>query len=101
MSLFGEKCIRCGKKTREHTAKGLPTCEECQLQLKVEREEKRNCPVDGAVMNKEIVQNVIIDRCPSCGGLWLDRGELELVKIAIEAGAGSDLAHAMVLGMMV
>ena len=100
MALFGEKCIRCGKKTRQHDPKGIPTCEECQVQFTAEREQKRNCPVDGSVMNKEIVQNVIMDRCPSCGGVWLDRGELELVKTAIDAGAGSDLAHAMLLGMM-
>ncbi|MCK4660859.1 MAG: zf-TFIIB domain-containing protein [Phycisphaerae bacterium] len=100
MGLFGEHCVRCGKKTREETPEGLPTCEECQLQLQAEREEKRTCPLDGSVMSKEIVQNIIIDRCPSCGGVWLDSGELELVKKAMEESAGSDLATAMVLGMM-
>ncbi len=100
MGLFGEKCVRCGKKTRLESSKGLPTCEECQAQLNAERETKRSCPVDGSVMNKDIVQNVVIDRCPSCRGIWLDAGELQLVKSAFEAGAGTDLADAMVRGMM-
>lgn len=39
------------------------------------------------------LENIILDRCPYCGGIWLDGGELELVnaqreKISSHAGEG-------------
>ena len=99
MSWLAEKCVRCGKKTRAHSDAGLPTCEDCQTDLKAERESPRSCPVDGSHMNKQTVHNVVIDRCPTCGGIWLDAGELELVKDALTAGDKADLATGMLLGM--
>ncbi len=85
--LFGEKCLRCGRKRTKSQFEGLPTCGPCELQIRADREQKRLCPVDGAPMKKEVNQNVIVDRCTSCGGVWLDRGELDLIKKAIEQGA--------------
>ncbi len=43
-------------------------------------------PIDGSPM-KQIVRNgVEIDMCPSTGGVWLDKGELEkLLSLAQEA----------------
>ncbi|MEM4755564.1 MAG: zf-TFIIB domain-containing protein [Candidatus Woesearchaeota archaeon] len=35
------------------------------------------CPRDGAPMRKIIKQDVIIDKCPRCKGIWLDNQELE------------------------
>lgn len=99
--LFGEICVRCGNKRTKETIEGLPTCDQCALMVKSTREEKRHCPIDGAQMNKEVVEGVIIDRCASCGGIWLDGGELELVKRAMSAGAGGDFATGMVLGMAI
>jgi len=32
-------------------------------------------------MEKENFHNVLIDRCPKCGGVWLDRNELEKILI--------------------
>ena len=46
-------------------------------------------------MSKEIVLNLVIDRCPSCRGVWLDGGELEDMRGAIETG----LAQQMMRGM--
>lgn len=45
------------------------------------------CPACGAVMEKkEYVHcsQVIINKCPSCGGVWLDRGEIEALEIFYE-----------------
>ena len=45
------------------------------------------CPDDGGEMVKEIVQDAfIIDQCPSCGGVWLDGRDIELLDklIAVE-----------------
>jgi hypothetical protein len=99
--LFGERCARCGKQRTKGAFEGLPTCKKCQAEIKADREEKRPCPLDGAVMNKEVVLNVVIDRCPSCAGVWLDSGELELVKKGIEAGGGGDFASGFIVGMLV
>jgi len=71
------------------------------MKIKADREETRLCPTDSNVMDKDIVHNVIIDRCEKCGGVWLDGGELDVMKKAIESGAGGDFATGMVLGMAI
>ena len=38
-----------------------------------------NCPVDGAVLEMSERQGIEIDYCPSCRGVWLDRGELDKI----------------------
>lgn len=35
------------------------------------------CPVDGATLQMMERQGVEIDYCPTCRGVWLDRGELD------------------------
>ena len=35
------------------------------------------CPRDGSTMNEIVRDEVLIDVCPQCRGVWLDRGELE------------------------
>lgn len=40
------------------------------------------CPADGATMRADDLGGVIVDRCPACGGIWLDGGELAALKIA-------------------
>lgn len=42
-------------------------------------------------MQRFLVEEVELDRCPFCGGLWFDRGELESIagrKLAVEPLAG-------------
>ena len=99
MSLLGDKCVRCGKRTRR-SYRAKPTCEPCEQQqlelaLAAPKETKRACPADGAPLGQEIAHGTIIDRCPTCQGVWLDAGELERLngEIAYEACA------AMVYGM--
>jgi hypothetical protein len=90
MSLLGEKCARCGKKRTRKEFAGVPTCEAChdllEKRLEASQEEARVCPIDGDPMKKEVVSNVIIDRCSRCKGVWLDGGELDMLRGAIEAG---------------
>ncbi|MEM7364322.1 MAG: zf-TFIIB domain-containing protein [Pseudomonadota bacterium] len=90
MALFGEKCARCGHRTRQHQD-DEPICESCsgemQLVLQAEGEQRRRCPVDGHEMVKEVAHMLIIDRCPKCHGVWLDAGELERIKGGVEAEA--------------
>lgn len=99
--LFGEKCVRCGNQRTKKEHEGLPTCDECQQKLKAEREDKRRCPIDGAEMAKDVILNVILDRCPTCHGIWLDKGELDLIKEAAEEDGGSGFTTGLVTGMVI
>ncbi len=44
------------------------------------------CPTDGAELVMSERQGVEIDYCPSCRGIWLDRGELDKI---LERAAGT------------
>lgn len=100
MPLFGEKCVRCGKKRTKKEYDGLPTCPDCITQLQAKREVIRSCPVDGSTMQKRIIKNVIIDQCPKCSGVWLDSGELELIQKQ-SADSGDDFLTGLIVGMVV
>jgi hypothetical protein len=49
------------------------------------------CPVDGATLVMSERQNIEIDYCPTCRGVWLDRGELDKIieKTTAEAAASA------------
>ena len=59
-----------------------------------------------AEMEKVVIQNVVTDRCPSCHGMWLDEGELEIVSRVLATdpnltslpGLSGDLARAFLEG---
>jgi Zn-finger nucleic acid-binding protein len=38
-----------------------------------------SCPVDGATLVMSDWQGIEIDYCPTCRGIWLDRGELDKI----------------------
>lgn len=38
-----------------------------------------NCPVDNTPLAMSERQGVEIDYCPTCRGVWLDRGELDKI----------------------
>ena len=48
---------------------------EMTLTMDAAEENARHFPVDDSVMQKDIAHMVLIDRCPSCHGVWLDGGE--------------------------
>jgi len=103
MSIFGQKCERCGKTRTKETYEGVPTCEPCEgllkAKLQADAEDARICPVEGEKMKKEIVANIVIDRCPECQGVWLDHGELDLLSRVIEFGAAQDVMKGIVYPM--
>ncbi|MFM8304196.1 MAG: zf-TFIIB domain-containing protein [Actinomycetota bacterium] len=45
------------------------------------------CPVDDHALVMSERQGIEIDYCPSCRGVWLDRGELDKI---IERSAGDE-----------
>jgi Zn-finger nucleic acid-binding protein len=49
------------------------------------------CPVDGTVLVPIERSGIEIDHCPSCRGVWLDRGELDKI---VERSATSSPAPA-------
>ena len=99
MSLLGAKCSRCRQRRTRREYEGLPTCESCEqmidAKMKAAQEQTRQCPIDKADMDKEIILNLVVDRCPSCGGVWLDGGELETMKGSIAAGMAQDMIRGM------
>ena len=38
-----------------------------------------NCPTDGTELRMSDRQGIEIDYCPTCRGVWLDRGELDKI----------------------
>ena len=58
------------------------------------------CVKCDSVLDRSIVGGVEVDACPRCGGLWLDRGELERIaklpvgdKLALRRNLTGDVAH--------
>ena len=49
------------------------------------------CPVDGTTLVMSERSGIEIDYCPSCRGVWLDRGELDKI---IERNAASQAPQA-------
>ena len=72
-------CEDCGAPVDQSTLFRLPyeLCPACAWERKIEAEPRRSCPVDGTVMLKETILDVIVDRCPACEGVWFDAGEFE------------------------
>jgi hypothetical protein len=99
VGMFAGKCARCGQRRTRREYEGLPTCEPCEklieAKIRASKEQTRRCPLDGGEMAKEIVLNLIIDRCSSCRGVWLDGGELEEMRGAIEAGFAQQIIRGM------
>ena len=53
----------------------------------VERTGPMACPVDGTTLVMSERQSIEIDYCPTCRGVWLDRGELDKIIERGVAGA--------------
>jgi Zn-finger nucleic acid-binding protein len=47
-----------------------------------------NCPVDDTTLTMADRQGVEIDYCPTCRGVWLDRGELDKIIERADSGGG-------------
>jgi len=44
----------------------------------------RKCPKCGSDMNVETISDIEVEKCPSCGGIFFDRGELEQLLVKRE-----------------
>jgi len=78
-------CFRCAKQFAaeqlQQSTSGNRFCPECWVKVNALGEGSRKCPVDGAeLIKRRIVEAVVIDACQKCGGLWFDKGELEIIE---------------------
>ncbi|MDQ6872458.1 MAG: zf-TFIIB domain-containing protein [Gemmatimonadota bacterium] len=56
-----------------------------EMRMKLDSERKNDgrkahhnkCPNCGADLKEQRTEQVKIDECPECGGIWLDKGELD------------------------
>lgn len=48
---------------------------------KEDGDRKLRCPKDQSLMKPEYLVKPVIDRCPTCDGIWLDQGELIVLKL--------------------
>jgi uncharacterized C2H2 Zn-finger protein len=55
-----------------------------RLDAQREEQERRNhfmkCPKCGADLEEKDFEHVKVDVCPDCDGLWLEKGEIELLR---------------------
>jgi uncharacterized protein len=59
-----------------------------EMRLKLDAERKHaerkahhnKCPRCGADLKEQRAEEVKIDECPECGGIWLDKGELDQLR---------------------
>lgn len=58
------------------------TLERLEKERKARQKNERHClspACDDVAMERVTVDSVEIDKCPNCGGMWLDPGELDLL----------------------
>ena len=95
-------CKSCGSKTRHRDINGLPHCYSCErredvfqmVQSSLINEDFRKCCKCKATMEKSIYPSieslypgdmfVVIDKCPGCGSIFLDKGELKRIELKIQ-----------------
>ena len=56
-----------------------------------------SCPADGSAMQPTELGGTIVDVCPTCGGYWLDGGELTALRL-VQANIEENLNLYMRLG---
>jgi hypothetical protein len=68
-----EKLIEAARKRREQADSASRSAEE-DARRKLHW---RKCPKCGSDMEVETISGIEVEKCPSCGGVFFDRGELE------------------------
>lgn len=55
-----------------------------RISKRQEEDKPRVSPISGKPMVEETIMGVVVDRCTESGGIWLDRGELEVLMSKIK-----------------
>ena len=102
MNWFTKKveCIHCKEVKTKRKFEDKPTCPECRMNILCNREPKRICPVDGSTLVKAYNdQEIIVDKCKKCNGIWLDAGELDAIR-EVDSNNDDSLTTGVVLGAL-
>jgi len=96
----GEKCVRCYRQFKfeelTYGADAYGLCADCLAALDPATEPPRMCPHDGQQMDKEVIfHRALIDKCPACGGVWLDADELEIMKAMLADDARNGFSQVL------
>jgi Zn-finger nucleic acid-binding protein len=54
------------------------------------RGEPLRCPIDGSRLVQTERSEILVDACPECRGVWLDRGELDRILVKERQWAAGD-----------
>lgn len=46
------------------------------------------CPKCGGALAERDMHSIKVDQCAECGGIWLDKGEMEMLVHSEESGVG-------------
>ncbi len=46
---------------------------------KAQTAQRMKCPRDGAELHEKQYHHAVVDVCPTCNGMWLDAGEVEII----------------------
>jgi hypothetical protein len=71
---------------REELERRRRLAEERQKAALIEERERNRrlhfmrCPKCGAQLEEIVYEGIRLDKCPTCEGVWLDNGELELLR---------------------
>lgn len=77
----------------------IALCRSCLAMLKPSNEKTRNCPNDRTAMEKQSAYGLLlIDKCPTCGGVWLDSHELKIISKINNAMKNKSVAMAYLFG---
>lgn len=78
---------------REKAAEDLFIAEQERKKLEKLRQSQGGtgaCPRDGTKLQPHVERGVTIDVCPTCHGIWLDKGELQ---VAVESKNEAAVIH--------
>jgi len=86
---FGEKMrlVECAKEDIYFAQRDRQLLEKLRSDLRrVEKSEETPCPKCSGSLEGYTFQEVALDRCNTCEGIWLDKGELETIARKINRG---------------
>lgn len=97
----GDWTLGVANKTRGECIAGRPCCDDCHLQHEADAEKRLMCPEDQSIMVKLTTDTGHIhDKCPTCGGVWLSKVEVDaMCEAANDDGHSSGMLTGMVIGM--
>jgi len=108
---FGPECTKCKGIRTYNVFRNQPICTKCQAKIQAKerleaaklKEGDRLCTSCGHMMDKyEIQNNLFIDKCPRCKGVFLDGGELNKIKeIYYAKGEDSNEGSGFLTGIVV